>query len=270
MRQKIKLFQVDAFTKEIFKGNPACVCILENKESNDALLQNIAMEMNLSETAFLIKMADGYNLRWFTPETEVDFCGHATLSAAHVLWENGLENCENKIFFYTQTGILSAVKKDANIELDFPAFRVDEIPDDERINSALGVSPCFTGTDRKRYLIEVSDYRELKDLRPDFEKLKKIGMTSFIVTCGTDDGLYDFYSRFFDPAEGINEDPVTGSAHSYLAPYWSQKLGKNILNAYQASKRGGEMECELPGNGRVLLRGNALTVMEIDMFINLK
>ena len=259
----MNLFQVDAFTNEIFKGNPAGVCILsDNLNINDVLLQNIAMEMNVSETAFLVKFNGEYNLRWFTPETEVEFCGHATLSSAHILWETGLEKIEDEITFKTKSGKLFANKRNDKIELNFPSIEVTEIHDNEKINAAFGIKPKFIGTDNKRYLLEIDNYKELIGIKPDYNLLKEIGRTAFMVTCKSDT-KYDFYSRFFAPSVGINEDPVTGSAHSYLTPYWAKKLNKKILNAYQASSRGGEIECELANNMRVLLRGNAKTVFEI-------
>jgi PhzF family phenazine biosynthesis protein len=262
----MRLYQVDAFTNEIFKGNPAGVCILSGNASiNDILLQNIAMEMNLSETAFLVKKKNEYNLRWFTPQVEVDFCGHATLASAHILWETGLENIENEIIFNTKSGKLLARKIKNRIELNFPIFEINEVQSNEKINTSLGINPIFIGTDAKRYLIEIENYRELLRINPDFNQLKEIGETAFMVTCKSDNPEYDFYSRFFAPSVGINEDPVTGSAHSYLVPYWAKKLKKRILNSYQASKRGGEIECELTDDKRVLLRGNAITVFEIEM-----
>lgn len=262
----MKIYQVDAFTNEFFKGNPAGVCILTGSDSeNDVLMQNIAAEMNVSETAFLVKNGSEYRLRWFTPETEVNFCGHATLSAAHILWDTGIEFSDDKIIFNTKSGQLSARKVDDYIELDFPSFEVHETVSNELINKSLGIKPLFTGTDGQRYLIEVLDYTELVNIKPDFEKLKKIGRTAFMVTCRSDCAKYDFYSRFFAPSVGINEDPVTGSAHSYLVPYWYRKLNKKILNAYQASKRGGEIQCELTVNKRVLLKGKAITIFEIQM-----
>lgn len=259
----MKLFQVDAFTNELFKGNPAGVCILpENFKGNGTLMQNIAMEMNVSETAFVMRENDEFGLRWFTPETEVDFCGHATLSSAHILWELGLVEDEESIVFNTKSGKLFARKTGYRIELDFPAIEITEIYSQEMINNALGIQPLFTGTDGKRYLFEVSDFNELINMKPNFEKLKEIGKTAFMITCRSNNDKFDFYLRFFAPAIGINEDPVTGSAHSYLAPYWSRKLHKNLLYTFQASKRGGKIECEL-NKERVLLRGNAVTVFKI-------
>lgn len=261
---KMNLFQVDAFADKIFKGNPAGVCILpQGADIDDIFLQNLAMEMNVSETAFIIKSDGEYNLRWFTPETEVDFCGHATLSAAHILWETGLEKTDHTIIFNTKSGKLFANKRKKKIELNFPSFEVTEVPENKKINESLGIKPLFTGTDNRRYLLEIGNYKELKDIQPDYNSLKEIGKTSFMVTCKSHDNKYDFYSRYFAPSVGINEDPVTGSAHSYLAPYWVKKTGRKVLHAYQASARGGEVECELTDDMRVLIRGNARTVFEI-------
>ena len=264
--QKMKIYQIDAFTNEYFKGNPAGVCILADSDNaNDLLLQNIAAEMNLSETAFLVKKGDEYNLRWFTPETEVIFCGHATLSAAHVLWSLGLEDCKAKIIFNTKSGQLFARKINDYIELDFPSYEVYESESNDLINESFGIKPLFIGTDERRYLIEILNYSDLVNIKPDYEKLKKVGRTAFMITCRSENNQYDFYSRYFAPSVGINEDPVTGSAHSYLVPYWSKKLNKRVLNAYQASKRGGEIQCELTFDNRVLLRGKAVTIFEIEM-----
>ena len=265
MRIDVKIYQVDAFTKEIFRGNPAGVCILPlPKMTDNELLQNIAMEMNLSETAFLSKREGEYHLRWFTPEIEVDFCGHATLAAAHILWEIGLEKKQNTLQFNALIGKLIARHKRGKIELDFPTFEVQEMSTQQDINEALGIEPIFFGISRNKYLIEVENLEILKSLQPDFTQLKTLGR-GFIVTCKSEDQNYDFYSRYFAPAVGVNEDPVTGSAHSSLAPYWGKKLGKNKLLAYQASRRGGVLECELAANGRVFIRGYARTVFEIDM-----
>jgi PhzF family phenazine biosynthesis protein len=262
----LRLYHVDAFTNQIFKGNPAGVCILPlDKMQDNELLQNIAAEINLSETAFLSKLGPGYQLRWFSPETEVEFCGHATLSAAHILWETGSVSEQEEIQFDTLSGKLGARYKRNKIELDFPIVEVNEITSRKDINTALGIEPVFTGITGKRYFIEIQNYTMLKGMRPDFSKLKEIGRTAFCVTCKSDSPDFDFYSRFFAPAIGINEDPVTGSSHSSLAPYWSKKLGKNRLTGYQASKRGGILECELISKDRVLIRGSARTVFEINM-----
>ncbi len=261
----MKIYQVDAFTDQIFKGNPAGVCILPpDKIEDSGLLQNIAAEMNVSETAFLSKQEHEYRLRWFTPETEVHFCGHGTLSSAHILWETGAESRQDTLQFDTLSGKLYARCRQDKVELDFPVFEVTEAPPQKDIASALGIEPLFFGTSRNGYLLEVVNYQTLKAMQPDFARLKTLGR-AFAVTCLSDNPDYDFYSRFFAPAEGIDEDPVTGSSHTTLAPYWSKKLGKSKLTGYQASKRGGVVECELAPNGRVFLRGYARTVFEIDM-----
>jgi PhzF family phenazine biosynthesis protein len=237
-----------------------------DKIEDDMLLQNIAAEVNASETAFLSGQNGEYRLRWFTPETEVKLCGHATLSAAHILWETGIVEKAKKITFNTLSGQLFARHVKGKVELDFPAFEVEEIPWQDNISKALGIKPVFSGYCNNNYLIEVKDLEVLKNINPDFEKLKTIGLSDFIITtCKSFNSEYDFYSRFFAPSFGINEDPVTGSSHSYLTPYWSKKLGKNLLKAYQASKRGGILECELLENGRVLIRGKAVKVFEIEM-----
>lgn len=262
----MKIYQVDAFTSELFKGNPAGVCILEDAGSaDDTLLQNIAAEMNLSETAFLFKTGNKYNLRWFTPVTEVDFCGHATLSSAHILWELGLEHSDSRIAFNTKSGEFFARRKDGYIELDLPSYEVHATGASDLLNKLFGITPLFTGADDRVCLIEISGYSELTAIQPDFEGIRKIYKKDIIVTCRSDIREYDFYSRFFAPAIGINEDPVTGFAHTYLTPYWSRKLNKKVLNAYQASKRGGELQCEFTAGGRVLLRGKGVTVFEIDI-----
>jgi PhzF family phenazine biosynthesis protein len=266
----MRIYQVDAFTDQIFKGNPAGVCILPpGKIENSSLLQNIAKEMNLSETAFLSRQDDEYRLRWFMPKTEVRLCGHATLSSAHILWETGQEKEQSEIRFNTLSGKLMASKHQGKIELDFPAFGVEKIHNQPYITGAFGVSPIFTGLTNNRYLIELSDYGTLKEMKPDFGKLKEAGKAAFIVTCKSEFPEYDFYSRFFAPAVGIDENPVTGSSHTSLAPYWSQKLGKRTLKCYQASERGGVLECEVTPNGRVLIRGKAVTVFESDAKIEL-
>ncbi len=264
----MKLYQVDAFTDRVFKGNPAGVCILPpDKKYDDSFFQNIAMEMNLSETAFLSKQGSSeYHLRWFTPETEVKLCGHATLSSAHILYETGLEKPPAVITFDTLSGKLKAHKFHDKIELDFPAYKVEKTIGREDINRALGVTPVFTGVGSTgTYLIEIAGAATLKDIKPDFLKLKGIGRGVFIVTCKSDDPEFDFFSRFFAPGVGINEDPVTGSSHSLLIPYWSRKLGQNKLMSYQASQRGGVLECETAPNDRVFIRGSAVTVFEINI-----
>lgn len=254
----MKIYQVDSFTNKAFMGNPAAVCMLEEQMS-DSLLQSIASEMNLSETAFILKNETGFDLRWFTPRIEVELCGHATLAAAHILFENRLVPQEEAIEFVTKSGIL-IVKKDANkLIMDFPQKYLEAAICPQHIKDALGIEPLYTMFDGKRYLIEIADEHILKNMKPDFTVLEK-EYFGFMLTARSRDANYDFVSRFFAPCVGINEDPVTGSAHSYLAPYWAAKLNKQKLTGYQVSERTGVIECELIDDNRVLLKGEAVTV----------
>jgi predicted PhzF superfamily epimerase YddE/YHI9 len=235
----IKIFQVDAFADEPFTGNPAAVCVLE-KEAPERWMQNVASEMNLSETAFLYSLGEGYNLRWFTPTMEVDLCGHATLASAHVLWETGYLKSSEEARFYTRSGLLSASKKGDLVELDFPLLPERKAYLPRGLKEGLGTNPIYVGKNRFDYLAEVESEEILRDLEPNLDLLKKIPTRGIIVTSLSLSEEYDFVSRFFAPGSGIDEDPVTGSAHSCLGPYWQKRLGKSRLRAYQASKRGGE------------------------------
>ncbi len=262
----MKLYQVDAFATRIFQGNPAGVCPLDQeKMGDDAFLLALASEMNLSETAFFCPEGDKYRLRWFTPSQEVSLCGHATLSTAHIIWELGWAACDQTLIFKTLSGELPVRRLGEQIELDFPRFDVHPVEYRPDIAAGLGARPVFIGTDGQEYLLEIGSAEELRHLEPDFGRLKAIGPTAFILTSRSDDPQYDFLSRFFAPAVGIDEDPVTGSAHTRLAPYWAKKLGKTSLVAYQASRRGGHLECELAPGGRVLIRGRAVTVFEMNL-----
>jgi len=257
---KQPIIQVDAFTDRPFSGNPAAVCILEAAQ-DDAWMQNVAREMNLSETAFLLKRPDGYDLRWFTPEIEVDLCGHATLASAQVLWEDQHLPLDAEARFHTRSGVLTAVLKDTWIEMDFPAApERHEVPPQEVI-TALGVAPLYTGKNPLNdYLIEIESENVLRRLAPDFTLLKTVPMRGVMVTARSITKRYDFVSRFFAPRVGINEDPVTGSAHCCLGPYWQKKLKRYQLYAYQASARGGEVHMRIAAE-RVMLSGKAVTVM---------
>jgi PhzF family phenazine biosynthesis protein len=256
----MRTFIVDAFTYTPYSGNPAGVCILDH-ELPDNLLIKIAREINHSETAFLLKQDNAYLLRWFTPKTEVTLCGHATLATAHILYEIGLNEIDKQIDFNTKSGILSARFSDKQIELNFPQLFVDQCESNDIIENAFAIKPKFVGKNDKRYLIEIDTIEQLKKIKPDFQLLQKSDRGAFIITAKSDD-KYDFYSRFFAPGVGINEDPVTGSAHCYLAPYWSKILNKTKMSAFQMSDRTGSMECELVDNNRVLLRGKAITINE--------
>ena len=254
-----EIFQVDAFTDQPFSGNPAAVCVLP-QAADEQWMQHVASEMNLSETAFLVEQANGYDLRWFTPAVEVDLCGHATLASAHILWEQGLLSIDAQARFYTKSGLLSATRKDSWIELDFPAEPEEPTDAPETLFKALGTEAKYVGKNRFGFLLEFESAAVIRNLNPDFGLLSRISGRGFMITSRSDSSEYDFISRFFAPAFGINEDPVTGSAHCCLGPYWAKKLGKQALTAYQASPRGGVVRVGI-GDDRVYLGGQAVTVM---------
>lgn len=255
----LKIFQVDAFTDKAFAGNPAAVCILA--EPRDGVwMQNVAREMNLSETAFLRKQQDGFDLRWFTPTVEVDLCGHATLASAHILWETGLVPAKEQARFQTRSGLLTAERKKDWIELNFPATPDQPVPLPSGLVEALGVRPKYTGKSKFDYLVEVDMEEDVRNLKPDFSLLRAMQVRGVIVTSRATSPGYDFVSRFFAPGAGIDEDPVTGSAHCCLGPFWSKRLNKNELIAYQASKRGGTVRVRVSGE-RVYLSGQAITIL---------
>lgn len=258
----MKLFQVDSFATELFKGNPAGVCLLDKALSDKTMLA-IAAEMNLSETAYVLKEGDGYRLRWFTPTVEVPLCGHATLAAAHILWEQARVPVAEALKFATLSGELTATKRDSGIFLDFPGSPTSPCEEPKGLLAALGVEkPLYLGkTKFDFWLIEVALEATVRSLKPDFSKLAAIDAENIVVTAKGSHVKYDMVSRFFAPRIGINEDPVTGAAHCVLGPYWGQKLGKSELVAYQASARGGEMSVALKGD-RCLLGGRAVTVFE--------
>jgi len=259
----MKLYQVDAFTDERFKGNPAGVCLLDSARE-DAWMQALAAEMNLSETAFLEAMDDCYRLRWFTPSIEVDLCGHATLASAHILWETGAVEKNSAIEFDTRSGVLSARRNDDWIELDFPATPEEETPCNVDLDRGLGVSPVYVGKSKFDFLVELPSERVLRDMKPDFTVLERAKSRGIIVTAHAAADDYDFVSRFFAPQCGVDEDPVTGSSHCCLAPYWSKRLGKDEMTGYQASARGGTVRVRVDGS-RVLLGGQAVTVFDADL-----
>jgi len=256
---EIEIFQVDAFTDRPFAGNPAAVCILP--EARDASwMQNVAREMNLPETAFLSGQADGFDLRWFTPSVEVDLCGHATLASAHILWETGLLARQKQARFHTRSGLLTAVYNQGEVELNFPATPDEPTNAPEALAKALGAVPTHVGRSVYDYLVEVESEETVRGLRPDFGLLKTLDVRGTIVTARSDSPACDFVSRFFAPGAGIDEDPVTGSAHCCMGPYWSRRLGRKEFVAYQASARGGTVRVRLAGE-RVILGGRAVTVL---------
>ena len=253
------LYIVDAFASTRFTGNPAAVCLLD-EPAEAGWMQAVAAEMNLSETAFLVQQADGFNLRWFTPVTEVDLCGHATLASAHVLWETDRLKPDETARFHTRSGLLTSKRAEDWIELDFPATPPEAIEPPEGLSDLLGSVPRYVGRTPFDLLLELTDEEELHELMPDFAGLSRLPVRGFIVTTRSNDARYDFQSRFFAPATGVNEDPVTGSAHCALAPYWAGHLGKSKLTGYQASARGGIVKVETIGD-RVKLHGQALTTL---------
>ena len=256
---RIKCWQVDAFTDRPFAGNPAAVCWLE-QEADAAWMQQVAAEMNLSETAFVRPLGEGHELRWFTPAVEVDLCGHATLAAAHALWQSGMAP-KGALRFHTRSGVLACTQVGDFIELDFPATPAAAMAPPAALVEALGVEPVFTGKSKFYVLAEVESADVVRALRPDFRKLLDVPTLGVIATAASDDPKFDFISRFFAPALGVNEDPVCGSAHCCLAPYWAERLGKSQLTAYQASARGGVLRLKLNGD-RVTLGGQAVTVWQ--------
>jgi PhzF family phenazine biosynthesis protein len=259
-----KIFQVDAFTEMPFRGNPAAVCILEGPRE-DSWMQAVAKEMNLSETAFLHPKQDGFHLRWFTPEVEVELCGHATLASAHVLWETGLVDPEEQARFHTRSGLLTAKLNGNEIEMDFPARPESPSTTPSGLSEALGVDPKYVGKTQYDLLVELDSAEIVRDLTPDYSKLKQVSARGIMVTSEADMKGYDFISRFFAPHVGINEDPVTGSAHCSLGPFWSKRFGKNALVAFQASARGGEVKVRVEGD-RVFLGGRAVTILRGELF----
>jgi PhzF family phenazine biosynthesis protein len=258
----IPIFQVDAFTEEPFKGNPAGVCLLK-APAEAAWMQNVAAEMNLAETAFPLPEGSAYRLRWFTPKVEVRLCGHATLATAHILWEQGILAPEEEARFETLSGLLTARREGGDIELNFPSRPVTPQPPAwaEAAVGALGVKPSFMGMSAEDILIEVANEEGVRSLQPDFATLKSLPARGVIVTSRSADARFDFVSRFFAPAVGVNEDPVTGSSHCVLTPFWSQRLGKASMTAYQASARGGVLKVRLD-NDRVRIAGRAVTVIK--------
>ncbi|KAA8996742.1 PhzF family phenazine biosynthesis protein [Affinibrenneria salicis] len=255
----IPFYQVDAFTDTLFEGNPAGVCPL-NEWPSDELLQNIAKENNLSETAFLVKTDTDYALRWFTPAVEVDLCGHATLAAAWVLF-NKLAYPGAEIRFATRSGTLTVSRHNDELCMDFPARRIEPIAEPAGLLAALGIQHGVEGIWKSDDIVVVVNDKTIIDrLTPDFNRLALIDTRGVAVTARDDQ--YDFISRWFGSQVGVNEDPVTGSAHTFLAPLWAERLGKKTLRARQGGKRKGTLRCTVLDNGRVALYGQAVLAIE--------
>lgn len=254
---KIKLYQVDAFTSRLFGGNPAAICILE-QWLDDSLMQRIAAENNLSETAFVVQQGDGYGIRWFTPNSEVDLCGHATLAAAHVLFEHHAFPGKKIIFQSRTSGGLAVMKEDGSLTLDFPADSFEQVRAPQELVEAIGREPVEIYRGRSDYLMIYEEQGEIEAISPDYRQLAGMDLRGIIISAPGIDT--DFVSRFFAPRLGINEDPVTGSAHTTLTPYWAKRLGRSSLSARQLSGRKGELKCRLLGD-RVHITGRAVTYL---------
>ncbi len=254
---KIPIFQIDTFTSEVFKGNPAAVCPLESWLPDD-LMQNIAMENNLSETAFFVKKDEGFHIRWFTPTTEVNLCGHATLASAAVIFER-FDYTLDRILFHSKSGMITVEKNKDLYRLNFPSDKVSPLSITEKLTRAIGTNPKQSFEGREYFLLIYENEQEIREINPDFKELGNYTERGVIVSAQGSD--CDFVSRFFAPAIGINEDPVTGSSHTTLIPYWSGVLKKKELTARQISSRGGELKCIMKGD-RVEIEGKAIFFLE--------
>ncbi len=257
------MYQADAFASELFSGNPAAVCILDTWLPEE-LMQSIAMENNLAETAFAVEVSDGFEIRWFTPETEVALCGHATLATAHILFETGRVSSDHIQFTSRERGLLHVSRYSDWLVLDFPTDPPVAVELPVGLTEAIGARPeaCFLG--QTDYLLIYSDQGEVDALNPDFFKLNQIDCRGVIASAPGEE--VDFVSRFFAPRCGVSEDPVTGSAHTVLIPYWSERLKKTRMMAHQRSVRGGMLRCEYHGD-RVHIGGQAVTYMKAELYL---
>jgi len=254
------IFIVDAFTDNHFSGNAAAVCIL-SEPRDDHWMQAMASEINFSETAFLDRKDGGYNLRWFTPVLEVDLCGYATLASAHILFEREYMKRQEQAQFYTRSGLLTAKRKGELIELDFPRQPPTSTSPPDGLIESLGVAPRFVGKNELYHIVEVDSEAIVRNLKPDFRRLASVPINGVAVTAKASTPGFDFVSRFFAPRVGVDEDPVTGSAHCCLGPFWEDRLHKSEFIAYQASARGGVIHVRV-GTDRVFLGGKAVTVLQ--------
>jgi PhzF family phenazine biosynthesis protein len=257
MRQ-LPLFQVDSFTDQVFKGNPAGVCLLDEAKP-DEWMRSVAAEMAISETAFVIRVGEDFNLRWFTPTVEIELCGHATLATAHILWSTGIVPEEKSIRFHTRSGLLIITRNREWIEMDFPARSYRSVVENEGVIDAVGAVPDEVYQSGDNLLFVYENEKTIRALTPNFSALGSYDYHGLIVTSPADSPQFDFVSRFFAPSIGINEDPVTGSSHCTLAPYWSERLRKSTLTALQVSRRGGVLKLRVSGE-RVYISGQAVTV----------
>lgn len=259
------LYQVDAFTETPFKGNPAGVCLLEGPQK-ESWMQDVAREMNLSETAFVWPDGEDYQIRWFTPEVEVKLCGHATLASAHILFERDFLKPDQAARFHSHSGLLTARCLQGFIEMDFPAKPQHSVNAPPRLAEALGIEPIYSGSDGSDYLLLLEREEDVRGLKPAMDLLKTLEARGFCVTARASMSGVDFVSRFFAPNVGIPEDPVTGSAHCCLGPFWMERLGKRELVAHQVSFRGGVVRVRVAGD-RVFLGGQAVTVLKGEILV---
>ncbi len=259
----LKIYQVDAFADKVFQGNPAAVIPLETW-LDDKILQNIAAENNLAETAFYIKTENGIELRWFTPTIEVDLCGHATLAAAYVLFHHEGHMGEHIEFLSRRSGILKVSKVASQLTLDFPADELQEVLLTDDLTSGFNIMPILAFKGKSDYMLIYNNQKEIESILPNLYEVNKVEARGIIVTAPGDE--VDFVSRFFAPQAGVPEDPVTGSAHTTLTPYWSEKLGKQELDALQLSKRVGLLQCKIDDD-RVLISGQATLYLKGEITI---
>lgn len=266
MKKPLLIFQVDAFTDQPFRGNPAGVCLLD-EEMPDEWMQNVASEMNLSETAFIIKGINDYHVRFFTPESEIPLCGHATLSSAHILYETGISSIKTKIKFISRAGELITRSSEGWIIMDFPSYSLEKTVDKDDFVNKTGMKPSeLFRTSHGWTFALFENEAEIRNLKPDFRLLKNSPYGELIVTSLSGDPVYDFCVRCFVPALGIDEDPVTGSAHCALVPFWASRLGKNSLISHQVSKREGILKVKNK-SGKVEIAGQAKTIIRGELFI---
>jgi predicted PhzF superfamily epimerase YddE/YHI9 len=261
----LPIYTVDAFTDRPFAGNPAAVCLLDGPR-DDAWMQRVAAEMNLSETAFLLPEGDSFRLRWFTPTVEVDLCGHATVASAHVLCETNRLPADRPARFLSRSGPLSAARRGNEIELDFPAKVAEPCPAPAGLTEALGATPRWVGRNKFDFLVELESDAAVRGLTPDFARLATLPVRGVIVTAKSATAGADFVSRFFAPQSGVAEDPATGSSHCALGPFWRDRLGRAELTGYQASARGGTIGVAVVGD-RVKLRGRAVTALRGELAV---
>jgi PhzF family phenazine biosynthesis protein len=260
------IYQVDAFTTEAFKGNPAGVCILD-QEADVVWMQNVAMEMNLSETAFIVPQNNFFSIRFFTPEAEMKLCGHATLSASHILYETGMVKADEEIKFLSKAGELIIKKQDAWIKMNFPLYPLEKMHPTSEFQKVTGIVAQELYTAGFGWTLALmKNETEVRNMKPDFAGMKNSVFGDLIVTAPSDDPKFDFCVRCFAPAVGINEDPVTGSAHCALVPFWSEKTGKKDFISHQVSKREGILRVSLKGD-RVEISGQAKTIFKAEMFV---